>query len=61
MYQAFHRSNFQQEIHELYYDLVVFGTAAFYVESSPEGLRFSSRHIAEICISEDAELSLIHI
>ena len=30
MYQAFHRSNFQQEIHELYYDLVVFGTAAFY-------------------------------
>ena len=55
MYQAFHRSNFQQEIHELYYDLVVFGTAAFYVESAPEGLRFSSRHIAEICISEDAE------
>lgn len=40
MYQAFHRSNFQQEIHELYYDLVVFGTAAFYVESAPEGLQF---------------------
>ena len=51
MYQAFHRSNFQQEIHELYYDLVVFGTAAFYIEGSDDGLRFSSRHIAEICIS----------
>lgn len=53
MYQHFHRSNFQQEIHELYYDLVVFGTAAFYVDGDREGLRFSSRHIAEICISED--------
>jgi hypothetical protein len=55
MYQAFNRSNFQQEIHELYYDLVVFGTAAFYVESDQDGLRFSSRHIAEILIAEDAE------
>jgi hypothetical protein len=55
MYQAFNRSNFQQEIHELYYDLVVFGTAAFYVEGDNDGLRFSSRHIAEIMISEDAE------
>jgi len=55
MYQAFNRSNFQQEIHELYYDLVVFGTAAFYIESSEDGLRFSSRHIAEICISENSK------
>ena len=55
MYQHFNRSNFQQEIHELYYDLVVFGTAAFYVEGDKEGLRFSSRHIAEVCISEDNE------
>jgi len=54
MYQHFNRSNFQQEIHELYYDLVVFGTAALYIEGDAEGLRFSSRHIAEICISEDA-------
>jgi hypothetical protein len=53
MYQHFNRSNFQQEIHELYYDLVVFGTAAFYVDSEGDGLRFASRHIAEICISED--------
>jgi hypothetical protein len=53
MYQHFNRSNFQQEIHELYYDLVVFGTAAFYVESEGDGIRFASRHIAEICVSED--------
>ena len=48
MYQAFNRSNFQQEIHELYYDLVTFGTAAIYVTGDKEGLQFSSRHIAEI-------------
>ena len=54
MYKAFHRSNFQQEIHELYYDLVVFGTSALYVEGDNDGLRFSTRHIAEIIISEDA-------
>ena len=54
MYQAFNRSNFQQEIHELYYDLVVFGTAAFYVEGDREGLRFSARHIAEVTVAEDA-------
>lgn len=55
MYQHFNRSNFQQEIHELYYDLVVFGTSAIYVEGDEAGLRFASRHIAEICISEDAQ------
>ena len=54
MYQAFNRSNFQQEIHELYYDLVVFGTAAFYVEGDRDGLRFSTRHIAEVTVAEDA-------
>jgi hypothetical protein len=54
MYQAFNRSNFQQEIHELYYDLVVFGTAAFYVEGDREGLRFIARHIAEVTVAEDA-------
>lgn len=55
MYQHFNRSNFQQEVHELYYDLVVFGTAAIYVDGDKDGLRFAARHIAEICISEDAE------
>lgn len=53
MYQAFNRSNFQQEIHELYYDLVVFGTGSLFVEEDGDGLRFACRHIAEICISED--------
>ena len=55
MYQHFNRSNFQQEIHELYYDLVVFGTASMQVEADENGLRFASRHIAEICISENAK------
>jgi hypothetical protein len=54
MYQAFHRSNFQQEVHELYFDLVVFGTGAIYVEGTNDGVRFGTRHIAEISISEDA-------
>ena len=55
MNQAFNRSNFQQEIHELYYDLVVFGTGSFYVDIEKDGLRFACRHIAEICISEDSQ------
>ena len=38
MYKAFNRSNFQQ-IHELYYDLVVWH-CAFYVEGDTDGLRF---------------------
>lgn len=54
MYEAFHQSNFQQEIHELYYDLVTFGTSCIYVEADEEaGLRFSTRHIAEIYLSEN--------
>ena len=53
MYKAFNRSNFQQEIHELYYDLVVFGTAALYLEGDQDGLRFSARHIAEVTVAED--------
>lgn len=55
MYQAFHRSNFQQEIHELYYDLVVFGTGAIFLEGKDNALRFATRHIAEICIAENSD------
>jgi hypothetical protein len=55
MYQHFNRSNFQQEIHELYFDLVVFGTAAIYVDISDQTLRFNTRHIAEVCISENSQ------
>ena len=53
MYQAFSRSNFQQEIHELYMDLVAFGTGCFFLEDYDGELRFSSRHISEIYISEN--------
>ncbi|MEN8657279.1 MAG: portal protein, partial [Marivita sp.] len=58
MYKHFNRSNFQQEIHELYYDLVVFGTGAIYVDMNGDNLRFATRHIAEICIAEDANGSV---
>ena len=55
MYKAFNRSNFQSEIHELYYDLVVFGTAGIFIEPDEDGLRFSARHIAELFISENMQ------
>ena len=54
MYTAFNRSNFQQEIFELYHDLITFGTAAMYIEEDDEDLlKFSTKHIAEIFIAED--------
>ena len=56
MYLAFARSNFQQEIFEAYHDLVCFGTACLYIEEDTDDIiRFSSRHIKEIYISEDAK------
>ncbi len=54
MYEAFNRSNFQQEIFELYHDLITFGTAAMFIEEDPDDVvRFSTRHIGEIYISEN--------
>ena len=54
MYQAFSRSNFQEQIHELYHDLITFGTGVMFVESDDEfQLRFSTRHISECYLSED--------
>ena len=54
MYQAFQRSNFQEQVHELYDDLVCFGTATMMIESDPDqDFRFSTRHISEIFLSED--------
>ena len=54
MYTAFSRSNFQQEIFELYHDLITFGTAAMHVQEDNEDvLKFSTRHINEIFIAED--------
>ena len=43
MYKAFNRSNFQEQIHELYIDLVTFGTGVMFVEADQEQqLRFST-------------------
>ena len=54
MYSAFNRSNFQQEIFELYHDLITFGTAAMFIEEDGEDLlKFSTRHINEIFIAEN--------
>ena len=54
MYTAFNRSNFQQEIFELYHDLITFGTAAMFIEEDEEDvLKFSTRHINEMYISEN--------
>ena len=54
MYSAFNKSNFQQEIFELYHDLITFGTAAMFIEEDDEDiLKFSTRHINEIFIAEN--------
>ena len=54
MYQAFARSNFQEQIHELYHDLITFGTGIMLVERDEEKkIRFSTRHISECFLSED--------
>ena len=54
MYAAFNKSNFQQEIFELYHDLITFGTAAMFIEEDDEDiLKFSTRHINEIYIAEN--------
>ncbi len=52
--QAFMRSNFQQEIFELYHDLIAFGTAALFItEDEDNELSFKNIHISEIYITED--------
>ena len=54
MYTAFNRSNFQQEIFELYHDLITFGTAAMFIEEDDDDLiKFSTRHINEVFIAEN--------
>ena len=54
MYTAFNRSNFQQEIFELYHDLITFGTAAMFVEEDEQDLlKFSTRHIDEVYVAEN--------
>ena len=52
MYTAFHRSNFQEQIQELYDDLVVFGTGTMMIEPDEENnFRFSTRHIADVYLA----------
>ena len=54
MQQVFSRSNFQQEIFELYHDLITFGTAAMFIEEDEEDfIKFSTRHIDEVYIAEN--------
>jgi len=54
MYTAFNRSNFQQEIFDLYHDLITFGTAAMFIEEDDEDIiKFSTRHINEVFIAEN--------
>jgi len=53
MIQAFNQSNFETEIHEMYVDLVVFGTGCMFCEMSDGDLRFSTRHISEYYVTED--------
>jgi hypothetical protein len=54
MYGAFSRSNFNEQIHELYHDLITFGTAVMFVEEDSEfELGFSTRHISECYVTEN--------
>ena len=54
LYSVFNQSNFQQEIFELYHDLITFGTAAMFIEEDDDDtLKFSTRHINQIFIAEN--------
>ncbi|BAQ86504.1 head-tail connector protein [uncultured Mediterranean phage uvMED] len=54
MYMAFARSNFQEQIHELYHDLICFGTGVMFIESDPDlQVNFQTRHCRESFLSED--------
>lgn len=58
MYAAFNAggANFAPQLHEVYLDLVAFGTAALYVGDRPgRGPLFSARPLGEIAIAEGAE------
>jgi hypothetical protein len=53
MIQAFNHSNFETEVHEMYVDLVVFGTGCMFIEMDDGKLRFSTRHISEFYVQEN--------
>jgi len=55
MLRILNNSNFQTEVHELYLDLVVFGTSSMSVEEdTAEVVRFRSYHIDDIFIEENS-------
>tara|TARA_B100001013_G_scaffold266587_1_gene168392 strand:+ start:3043 stop:4665 length:1623 start_codon:yes stop_codon:yes gene_type:complete len=56
MQREFQRSNFAEQVHELYHDLITFGTGVMFIDRAPEnqrGIRFATRHISECYLSED--------
>lgn len=59
MYLSFAQSNFNSEIHEVYLDLVTFGTGALLVEENEavyagfNGFRFESLQLGDYAIAED--------
>tara|TARA_R100001369_G_scaffold22035_2_gene40208 strand:+ start:705 stop:2408 length:1704 start_codon:yes stop_codon:yes gene_type:complete len=54
MYREIARSNFHEAIHELYTDLVCFGTGVLFIDHDKDDrLRFSTRHISECYLAED--------
>lgn len=55
MNREFQRSNFSEQVHELYHDLVTFGTGVMFITNAPEnnGVRFATRHISECYVAED--------
>ena len=53
MIRAFNQSNFETEVHEMYVDMVVFGTGCMFVEMDKGQLRCSTRHISEFYVQED--------
>ena len=53
MMRAITMSNFETEVHEMYVDLVVFGTGCMFVEMDKASMRFSTRHISEFYVAED--------
>jgi|TARA_R100000458_G_scaffold29206_1_gene26723 hypothetical protein len=55
MNREFQRSNFSEQVHELYHDLVTFGTGVMFIADAPNknGVRFATRHISECYVAED--------
>ena len=56
MYSAFNRpeARFMPQMHEVYTDVVAFGTSALYIEDDAgRGVRFSARPLAEIYVAEN--------